>query len=84
MNSTLSRAEMKRVFMKLDINVSDVDRVERMADVDDFKIQAVRVLQFWASSKGEKATKKAFYDAIAECRLGTTKEEEQQSKLSSV
>ncbi|XP_072016289.1 NLR family CARD domain-containing protein 4-like [Amphiura filiformis] len=63
----LGRDQQQHLFRQLGIPSPDVENAERRADTRDFKLQAIKVLESWRQTNGEKATRRAIIDALKEC-----------------
>ncbi len=70
----LTYADLQGLYMKLGIKQADIDNAERSIPVNDFKIQAVQVLNVWRVWKANAATRKALLTAMSECGLVKAKE----------
>ena len=70
----LQSDDLHNLFSELDIEDTDVEKAEKMADSRDFKLQANKVLKMWRTKNGKKATRKAIINALTECNLIEAKE----------
>ena len=55
--------------MELRLPADEIENAKRLADINDFKLQAANVLRSWRETNGNAATKEAIINALEECQL---------------
>ena len=62
----LSHAELRHLYLELDIDDTDVERAEGEEKLDDFKLKAIKVLKLWRNKNGNRANRSAILAALNE------------------
>ena len=61
--------DLENLFIVLGLPTNEIENAKRLADTNDFQLQAKSVLQFWHQTKGKAATKQAIIDGLKKCKL---------------
>ena len=68
-NAGLQHNHLENLFVELELRADEIENAKRLADTNDFKLQAASVLRFWRETNGNAATKQGIINALEVCQL---------------